>query len=721
MLNRNTLGNVFSSEDKFGEKCGVIGIWCKDKIATTYFLRKGLATLQHRGQESAGISIYTTDKKIKTFRGMGLVLNVLTDDAIKTIGESHVGIGHNRYSTTGGSTSCNAQPITLEKNGFQLSIGHNGNIPDCEYLNEEIKEKPETDGQTTDTYLVASLLLQERSKHSNWDDTLRNVLPRVKGAYCFVILTSDGTMYGVRDPYGIRPFCLGKLPNGWVMASESVSPDLIGAEFLRDIAPGEIVKIDINGSLTSFFFGEPKRPQNCLFEYIYFSRPDSFENGIRIQEGREESGRLLAKRILKKGIEADMIVPVYDSGYPAAKGAAGVLGLPIVDAITVSHYTGRTFIQPGQENRLAAVNGKHNIIPDKIKDKRIIVVDDSAVRLTTSKKLYRGLAEAGVKEVIMAYASPPVVNRCDLGIDMKNRKDMPASQWENEPFEVIEKNVAKLIGADEVVYLPIDETAQAMGGGKENFYYYPFGGPHPIRGKQYVFPKRKKRIIGKPKIAVFASQGGSNLLEIAKRIDSGDLEAKIVSVVVNNSDAKVIERSKEHSLPVHVLAFDSKIKDHKARKAYEEKLAKHIKETSPDLVVLAGWMLILGDTFLSAMQELEIPVINLHPALLTQDLEDTVTTSRGQIPVVRGAHAIDEAFRQRLPVSGVTVHQLLPNNHFDIGPIVLKEEVRIRRDDTLEKFEARMHDAEHRTLPMAIKRILHVMKEGVDVSGGFYW
>ena len=603
-----------------------------------------------------------------------------------------------------------------------MSLGHNGNIPDSGYLYEELKEKPEVQEEVSDTYLVASLLLQERLKYSNWDDTLQHVLPRVKGAFCFIILTSDGTMYGARDPYGIRPFCLGKLPNGWVLASESIACDLIGAEFMRDIAPGEIVKVSIDGSVTSLFFGEPKRPQNCLFEYVYFSRPDSFENGIRIQEGREASGRLLAKRILKKGIEADVIVPVYDSGYPAARGVASVLGLPIVDAITVSHYVGRTFIQPGQENRLAAVNGKHNIIPDKIMGKRIILVDDSAVRLTTSKKLYRGLVEAGVKEVIMAFASPPVVNHCDLGIDMKSKKELPASEWGNEPIEVIEKNVAKLIGANGVVYLPIDETTQAMGGDKENFYYYPFGGPHPIRGEQYVFPKRKKGVTGKPKIAVFASHRGGNLLEIAKRIESGDLEAEIVSVVVNNPNAKVVEKAKELSLPTHVLDFDSKMKDHKGRKAYEEKLVKHVREFSIDLVVLAGWMLILGDTFLSEMQALEIPVINLHPALLTKDLKDHVNTSRGQIPVIRGAHAIAEAFRQRLPVSGVTVHQILPKDHFDIGPIILKEEVRIRRDDTLEKFEERIHDAERRALPAAIKRVMHVMKEGVDVSRDkFYW
>jgi amidophosphoribosyltransferase/formyltetrahydrofolate-dependent phosphoribosylglycinamide formyltransferase len=564
--------------------------------------------------------------------------------------------------------------------------------------------------------------LQERPKYSNWDETLLHVLPQVKGAFCFVILTSDGTMYGARDPYGIRPFCLGKYDDGWIMASESVAADLTGAEFLRDIKPGEIVKIGYDGALTSFFFGEPKRPQNCIFEYIYFSRPDSFENGIRVKSGREESGRLLGKRILKKGIKADAIVPVFDSGYPAAKGVEEVLDLPIIDAITVSHYIGRTFIQPGHENRMAAVNGKHNIVPDEIIGKRIIVVDDSAVRLTTSKRLQRGLKDAGAKEVYMVFASPPVVNHCDLGIDMKSKKELPASQWENEPLEVIEENVAKLMGADGVVYLPIEETAKAMGGVKENFYHYPFGGPHPIRDNQHVFPKMKRKITGTPKITVFASGMGTNLEEIIKRIDSGDLNAKIVSVVVNRPDAYAKSYAENNSIPTYVLPYEGNLKDLKNRKVYEKKLFEHIKKVSPDIIVLTGWMLVLGDEFLAAAQTLEIPVLNLHPALLTEKLADHIMTSRGMIPVIRGSHAIAEAFRKELLVSGVTVHQVLPKNYFDIGPVILTEEVRRRKDDTLETFEKRIHEAEYRVLPTAIKRVLHVMKQGVDINrGNFYW
>lgn len=720
MLNRKAFGNLVVLEEQLREKCGVIGIWSGEKIAP-YYIRKGLSTLQHRGQESAGISVFTPENKIKTYKGMGLIPNILTAEVIHELGESRAAIGHNRYSTTGGSSVCNAQPITVSKGEFQLSIGHNGNIPDCQYLGEQVEEKLKED-ESSDTHLVAQLLVQERPKYSNWDETLKQVLPGVRGAFCFIILTSDGTIYGARDPYGIRPFCLGKFENGWIIASESVAVDLTGAEFLRDIKPGEIVKISIDGKLSSFFFGEPKRPQNCIFEYIYFSRPDSFENGIRVRAGREASGRLLGQRILKKGIQADVVVPVFDSGYPAAKGVSQALGLPMVDAITVSHYIGRTFIQPGHENRMAAVNGKHNIIPDEIFGKRIIVVDDSAVRLTTSKRLHHGLKDAGAKNVYMVFASPPVVNYCDLGIDMKSKKELPASQWENEPFEVIEKNVAKLMGAEAVVYLPIEETAKAMGGEKEDFYHYPFGGPHPIRGKQHKFPKLKKKVNSKAKIAVFISGTGTNLAEIIERVKVHDIEAEIVGVVSNKEGAYGLKRAKNHNIPTLVLAYESNVNDKEKRKEYDKKLLAYIKKIKADIIVLAGWMLVLGDEFLTAISEMEVPVLNLHPALLTKGLEDHIGTSRGTIPVIRGTQAIKDAFERGLPVSGVTVHQVLPKNYFDIGPVVLKEEVKRRKDDTLETFKKRIHEAEYRVLSTAIKRVIHVMKEGVDVSkGDFYW
>lgn len=714
-------GNVIGFEKQLVEKCGVVGVWSGEKFAT-YYVRKGLSTLQHRGQESAGISIFSpTENKIITYKGMGLVPSVLTGDVIHKLGQSIAAIGHNRYSTAGSSSECNAQPITLTHGKFAISIGHNGNIPDFGYLGEYLDEKL-VENETSDTPLIARLLLQERSKYKNWDDTLMRVLPLIRGAFCFVIMTDDGTIYGARDTYGIRPFCLGRLENGWIIASESVASDLNKGEFMRDIKPGEIIKISYDGALTSFFFGQPKKPQNCIFEYIYFSRPDSFENGIRVRNGRETSGRFLGHRITKKKIKADVVVPVFDSGFPAAKGVALSLNLPMVDAITVSHYIGRTFIQPGHENRMAAVNGKHNIIPDEIIGKSIIVVDDSAVRLTTSRRLCRELKDAGAKKVYMVFASPPVINQCDLGINMRTRKELPASQWQDEPFDVIEKNVADAIDADGVVYLPIEETAKAFGGKRDKFYHYPFGGPHPIRGKQYEFPKKKRKIKTKAKIAVFISRRGMNLKEIIRLVNKGEIAAEIVGVISSREDAYGLTAAKENKIPSFIAPFTGRIDDKENRKAYDKKLFDIIKKVTPDIIVLAGWTFVLGDEFLRKSADLEIPVLNLHPALLTDGREETVATSRGRIPVIRGARAIKEAWDKHLQVSGVTVHQVLPNNYFDTGPVILKEEVRIKRDETPETFENKIHETERRVLPTTIKRVIHVMKEGVDVSRGeFFW
>lgn len=719
MLKANLAVNN-SIEDKPREKCGVIAVWCDKKFAT-YYVRKGLYSLQHRGQESAGISIYDEKAKIKTVNGMGLVPNVLTKEILQELGESKAAIGHNRYSTTGTSNSCNAQPITVKKGKFQISIGHNGNIPDVQYLNEAIVNKIEVE-ESSDTHLIAQLLLQEREKYSSWDDTLQNTLPKISGAFCFVILTEDGTIYGTRDPFAIRPFCLGKLENGWIIASESVAFDLNGAEFIRDIKPGEIIKISYNGQISSQFFGVPKRPQNCIFEYIYFSRPDSFENGIRVRTGREASGRLLGKRILRKGIKADAVVPVFDSGYPAAKGVAQAMGLPMIDAITVSHYIGRTFIQPGQANRLAAVNGKHNVVPDEIIGKKIIVVDDSVIRLTTSRQLTHSLKESGAKEVYVASASPPVIKYCDMGIDMKSNKELPASQWEHESFETIEKNVAQLIGADGMIYLPIDELAKAFGGVKQDFYHYPFGGPHPIRDPQAVFPKLTKSIKGNAKICILISGKGTFTQDIIDSIEKKDMNAEIVGIISNKKDAYGITRAKNHKIPFKIIEYTENLSDKDARKKYDRKLLEYIKSLSPDIVLLSGWQLILGDEFNKELQKMQIPVINHHPALLTDNNSDTVATSRGSIPVMRGSHVMQETFAKKLQVSGISVHQILPSDMYDVGPVILKAEVRIHPHDTYESWKKRMEETEHLILPTAIKRIIHVIKNGIDITkGDFYW
>lgn len=708
--------NTCLTEERFGEKCGIIGVWCSEKIAP-YYVKKGLSALQHRGQESAGISILKENNEIKTHTGLGLVPNVLTYEVIKNLGGSITAIGHNRYSTSGSINACNAQPITLSHGKHTLTIGHNGNIPDIEFLGESIGDG-HTDEQSSDTALIAKILLRERDNYPDWDSTLKKTLPRINGAFCLVIMTNDGTLYGARDPYGIRPFCLGKLETGWIIASESVAIDVNGGEFIRDIKPGEIIKIAKDGSISSMFFGPARKQQNCIFEYIYFSRPDSFENGIRVRSAREKAGFLLGKRIAAKGIKADAIVPVFDSGYPSAKGVALALGLPLIDAITVSHYIGRTFIQPGQENRLAAVIGKHNIVPDEIVGKRIIVVDDSAVRLTTSRRLYAGLKEARAKEVYMVFSSPPVVNQCDLGIDMKSKKELPASKWENEPFEVIEKNISDLIGADGVVYLPIEELTKALGKPKEDFYHYPFGGTHPIKDKQYEFPQMKKNIKSKPGIMVMISGSGTNLEQIIEQVNNGSIEAEIISVVSNKKDALGLEKAKNQNIPAISIEYTGKFSDKIARNEYDLKLVDHVKKTKPDIIVLAGWMMILGDTFLEKINEMEIPVINLHPALLTDNTHKTITTSRGTIPVIRGAHAIRSAYDLNLPVSGVTAHLVLPGNHYDAGPVILKEEVRIRQSETLEQFEKNMHEAEYRVLPTAIRRVIHLLKQNLAVTKG---
>jgi amidophosphoribosyltransferase len=700
------------------EKCGIVAVWDGNNNAP-YLARLALAALQHRGLESAGLSVFTPQNKISTYKGMGLVPQVLTDSVLANLGKSKIATGQNRYGTSGESSLNNAQPIYIKKGKYEISVGHNGNLPDITNIKKLLGSNKEV---TSDTVAMSRLLIENRPTYESWEQTLINILPLFKGAYNLSILTEDGSIFAARDPLGIRPLCFGKLPNGWIIASESVSIDTTSADFIRDVAPGEIIKIDPHGKINSYFFGTPKRHQFCIFEYIYFARPDSFINGRRIKAGRERSGMLLGQRIRGKKLKPDIVIPVFDSGYPAAKGVAKELGLPLVDAITTSHYIGRTFIQPGQEKRIAAVGGKHNVVADEIIGKKVVVVDDSAVRLTTSIALTRELRKAGATEIYMAFASPPVVDQCDMGIDMRSKKELPAAKFEKESFEKIEKNISLHINASDVIYLPIEQTAMAMGGKKEDFYYTPFGGPHPIRDVQKPLPKRKKKIVGKPKIAVFISGGGTNLQEIINSIEKGEIDAEIVSVVCNKSDAYGLTRAKKHNISSSVIPYAGKLSDKLARKKYGKELLDHIKKTQPDLIVLAGWMMVLDDGFLRETQMMEIPVINLHPALMTKDYSENIQTSKGRIPVLRGSYSLQESFEKNLAVSGVTVHQILPGNNFDVGPIILKAEVRRKPEDTLESWEKKIHQAEYLLLPTAVKRVLHLMKNNVDISKGeFIW
>lgn len=698
--------------------CGVIGLSSTSNDAS-YFVRRGLAALQHRGQESAGVSVISPAGKILTERKMGLVPQAINEEVLEKLGKSKLSIGHTRYGTTGASTLDNAQPITLSNGKYTLSIVHNGNLPDIKNLQEELQE---FDQDTSDTMLVAKILLKKRPQFDSWEQTLLSVLPECHGSYNFVLLTNDNELFAIRDPFGLYSFSIGKLEEGYVIASESAALDAINADFIRDVEPDEIIKLTPDGNITSFFFGPSKHPMRSLFEYVYFARPDSFVNGIRVRKGREQSGRNLARRIIQKGIKPDVVIPTFDSGYPAAKGAAYALGLPIVDAITTSHYVGRTFIQPGQHNRIKAVNGKHNIVGDEIIGKKIVVVDDSAIRMTTSKALIQALREAGAKEVYLGIASPPVVSQCDMGIDMRNKKDLPASEFIGSPIEIIEKNIADIINADEMIYLPIEETTEAFGAKKEFFYWYPFGGPHPIRSKQPELPKKDKQVGKKIRLAIFASGKGTYVQDIIEGVEKNEIDAEIVSIVTNKQDALIIEKAKSHNIPVKIFEYTGKLSDKKERNAYEKNLLEYVETITPDLIWLSGWQFILGDTFLKGTQTLQIPIINQHPALLSSTQQDIVATSRGPIPVLRGGHVGQSAFDQKLQVSGVTIHQILPGNTFDVGPIVMKSEVRIHKEDKLADWQKNMEEAEHLLVPTALKRIIHVMRQNIDISKGeFPW
>ncbi|MGH9857250.1 MAG: phosphoribosylglycinamide formyltransferase, partial [Acidobacteriota bacterium] len=258
----------------------------------------------------------------------------------------------------------------------------------------------------------------------------------------------------------------------------------------------------------------------------------------------------------------------------------------------------------------------------------------------------------------------------------------------------------------------------------KDFYYYPFGGPHPIRDKQEVFPKRSKRIQGKPKISVFLSGGGTNLQQIIEGIENNKIDAEIIDVVSNKADAYGLERAKKHTIPTTVLPYQGEFSDQQKRAVYDKSLINHIEKTKPDLIVLAGWMMVLGNTFLEAMQQWEIPVINLHPALMTEDHQPQVKTSKGAIPVLRGQlhEVLEQTFAQNLPLNGVTVHQIIPADIYDTGPIIISAEVSRKASDTKETYEKKIHQTEHLLLPTAIKRVLHVMQSGIDVSKGeFPW
>ncbi len=432
-------------DDKPHEECGIFGILDPERQAApeVYY---GLFSLQHRGQESAGMTI-TDGKVMETTRAMGLVTEVFRD---LPPCEGHIGIGHVRYSTTGSSIPSNIQPLQVECEEGPLALAHNGNLINTPKLRRDLLLDGADFQTTMDTEVIVKLIA--RSRKVSVEEKMKEVMGMLRGAYALVAC-SNTAIYGVRDPFGYRPLCIGKTETGYVLASETVAFDAIDAEFVRDVLPGEIVTITKDGVASTMY--EPAVSHTraiCSFEYIYFARPDSTMNGQSIYEARLDMGRALWE---ETHCDGDVVMSVPDSGNVAALGYARASGIPYAEGLLKNKYMGRTFIQPGQKQRERAVRMKLNPISANVKDKRIILIDDSIVRGTTSGIIIRLLRQAGAKEIHLLISSPPVKYPCFFGIDTAERKQLIAAKHS-------EAEICEIIGADSLHFLSQKGLAGAI-------------------------------------------------------------------------------------------------------------------------------------------------------------------------------------------------------------------------------------------------------------------
>lgn len=428
------------------EHCGVIGIYApgEDVARLTYF---GLYALQHRGQESAGIASADGAEMYCQAR-MGLVAQVFDEPTLSHL-PGHLAIGHTRYSTTGASRVENAQPLVVNSDLGELALGHNGNLVNSSRLRRELATEGVAPRSTTDSELIA--LACASSPDADWLGRIRRTMPRLEGAFCLVLLARD-RLFAVRDPLGIRPLCLGRLGRGWVVASESCALDTIGAEFIREIEPGELIMIGPEG-LHSERLPQTERRALCTFEHIYFARPDSLIDGRLVYSVRERMGRELAR---EHPADADLVMPVPDAATPAAIGFAAEAGLPYREGLVKNRYIGRTFIQPQQSTRRDNVQLKFNPLTEVLAGRRIILVDDSIVRGTTTPRVISILRRAGAREVHMRITSPPMKFPCYLGVDTAPIEQLIAAHRSVD-------EICRHIGADTLGYLSIDGLNRAIG------------------------------------------------------------------------------------------------------------------------------------------------------------------------------------------------------------------------------------------------------------------
>ena len=458
--------------DKFREECGVFGICGHSEAAKLTYL--GLYALQHRGQESAGIAS-ADGAQIRVSKAMGYVNEAFDDDAIARLPGS-LAVGHVRYSTAGESRLANAQPIVVDSVHGQLAVAHNGNLVNAGEVRDALVREGAIFQTNSDTEVVVHLFARAKAEGS--EGAIIEAISEVRGAFSLVMMTKD-RLIGVRDPHGFRPLALGRLGDAWVICSETCAMDLIGATYVRDVEPGEVVIAGPNGIRSVKPFA-PARQSQCVFEHVYFSRPDSYVFGESVNEVRTEFGRRLAR---ESGVPADVVVPIPDSGVCAAVGYAEAAGLPMRMGLIRNHYVGRTFIQPQQSIRHFGVRVKLNPVRSILEGKRVILVDDSIVRGTTSRKIVRMVRSAGAREVHMRISCPPTVSPCFYGVDTPRRSELIAATHTLE-------EIRKYVDADSVAYLSLEGLTGAVRGGTSSYCTSCYTGIYPV-----AFPRDEAKYL----------------------------------------------------------------------------------------------------------------------------------------------------------------------------------------------------------------------------------
>ncbi len=443
-------------DDSIHEECGVFGIYDLDgnDIASTIYY--GLFALQHRGQESCGIAVSDTagpKGQVKLTKGMGLVNEVFTHDELMSL-KGNIGVGHTRYSTAGSSTRENAQPLVLNYVKGILGLAHNGNLINALELRKELEYTGAIFQTTIDSEVIAYHIARERVKTSSVEEAVKNAMKKILGAYSLIVM-SPRKLIGARDPFGFKPLCIGKRDNAYILASETCALDTVGATFVRDVEPGEIVTITEKGiqSDKSLCLSRHKEAR-CVFEYIYFARPDSIIDGVSVYHSRIMAGKYLA---IDSPVEADIVVGVPESGNAAALGYSLQSGIPYGTAFVKNSYVGRTFIKPKQSNRESSVQVKLNVLKEAVKGKRVIMIDDSIVRGTTSDRIVKMLRDAGATEVHVRVSSPPFLYECYFGTDVPSREQLIA-------YNRTVDEIRDIIGADTLGYLRLERLSEMVNG-----------------------------------------------------------------------------------------------------------------------------------------------------------------------------------------------------------------------------------------------------------------